>query len=268
MLEASLEQERGNLEKQLLTSENQIKDLRITRQRYLGLALVSGMIALIAVLFLLFWRVRTMRQTNTELRANRDQLAQLHAALLKTSERLEHMANTDALTGVANRHAVMRRIELVWQRGRIGGNGCLMLIDLDHFKLVNDRYSHLAGDSVLRSAAERMRAALPDEALLGRWGGEEFIVVLDSVAEAAALELAERLRRQLDAAVDWKGSAIHCSGSIGVAMLDPAQFNSADEWIAASDRALYRAKREGRNRVQLASRDPAEDLALRTRADD
>ncbi|HWS25770.1 MAG TPA: diguanylate cyclase [Xanthomonadales bacterium] len=268
VLEASLEQERGNMEKQLLTSENQIKDLRITRQRYLGLALISGMIALVAVLLLLFWRVRTMRQTNTELRANRDQLAQLHAALLKTSERLEHMANTDALTGVANRHAVMRRIELVWQRGRIGGNGCLMLIDLDHFKLVNDRFSHLAGDSVLRSAAERMRSALPEQALLGRWGGEEFIVVLDSMPESTALELAERLRRQLDAAVDWKGSAIHCSGSIGVAMLDPEQFNSADEWIAASDRALYRAKREGRNRVQLASRDPAEDLALRTRADD
>ncbi len=268
VLEASLEQERADMEKQLLTSENQIKDLRITRQRYLGLALVSGIIALIAILFLLFWRVRTMRQTNTELRANRDQLAQLHAALLKTSERLEYMANTDALTGVANRHAVMRRIELVWQRSRIGGGGSLMLIDLDHFKLVNDRYSHLAGDTVLRSAAERMQSALPENALLGRWGGEEFIVVIDPASESAALELAERLRRRLDDAVDWKGSAIHCSGSIGVAMLDPTQFNSADEWIAASDRALYRAKREGRNRVQLASRDPAEDLALRTRADD
>lgn len=268
VLEASLEQERGNLEKQLLTSENQIKDLRITRQRYLGLALVSGMIALVAVLLLLFWRVRTMRRTNAELRANRDQLAQLHAALLKTSERLEHMANTDALTGVANRHAVMRRIEEHWQRGRTGGDGCLMLIDMDHFKLVNDRYSHLAGDAVLRTAAERMRTALPDQALLGRWGGEEFIVVLPSVAEADALAIAERLRQQLDGSVEWQQSSIRCSGSIGVAMLDAARFSSADEWIAASDRALYRAKREGRNRVQLASRDPTEDLALRTRADD
>ncbi|MBK9656397.1 MAG: GGDEF domain-containing protein [Rhodanobacteraceae bacterium] len=268
VLEASLEQERGNMEKQLLTSENQIKDLRITRQRYLGLALVSGMIALVAVLLLLFWRVRTMRRTNAELRANRDQLAQLHAALLKTSERLEHMANTDALTGVANRHAVMRRIEELWQRGRIGGDGCLMLIDMDHFKLVNDRYSHLAGDAVLRTAAERMLTALPDQALLGRWGGEEFIVVLPTVAEADALAIAERLRQRLDDSVEWQQSAIRCSGSIGVAMLDAARFSSADEWIAASDRALYRAKREGRNRVQLASRDPAEDLALRTRAND
>lgn len=268
VLEASLEQERADMEKQLLTSENQIKDLRITRQRYLGLALVSGMVALVAVLLLLFWRVRTMRQTNAELRANRDQLAQLHAALLKTSERLEHMANTDALTGVANRHAVMRRIELVWQRARIGGGGCLMLIDLDHFKLVNDRHGHLAGDTVLRSAAERMQAALPEQALLGRWGGEEFIVVIEALSLAEFLQIAERLRQSLDEPVQWQGSAIHCSGSIGVALLDTTLFNSADEWIAASDRALYRAKREGRNRVQLASRDPTEDLALRTRADD
>lgn len=268
VLEASLEQERTNMEKQLLTSENQIKDLRITRQRYLGLALVSGMIALVAILFLLFWRVRTMRQTNAELRANRDQLAQLHTALLKTSERLEHMANTDALTGVANRHAVMRRIELVWQRASLGAESCLMLVDMDHFKLVNDRYSHLAGDAVLRSAAERMRTALPEQALLGRWGGEEFIVVMEGVAQAEAVAIAEQLRRRLDADVVWQESAIRCSGSIGLAMLDAAQFHSADEWIAASDRALYRAKREGRNRVQLASRDPSEDQALRTRADD
>lgn len=268
VLEASLEQERADMEKQLLTSENQIKDLRITRQRYLGLAMVSGMVALVAVLLLLFWRVRSMRQTNAELRANRDQLAQLHAALLKTSERLEHMANTDALTGVANRHAVMRRIELVWQRARIGGGGCLMLIDLDHFKLVNDRHGHLAGDAVLRAAAERMQSALPEQALLGRWGGEEFIVVLESLAAPEALDIAERLRRQLDDVVQWQDHAIHCTGSIGVAMLDSTLFSSADEWIAASDRALYRAKREGRNRLQLASRDPTEDLALRTRADD
>ena len=268
VLEASLEQERADMERQLLTSENQIKDLRITRQRYLGLALVSGIIALVAIMLLLFWRVRTMRQTNAELRANRDQLSQLHAALLKTSERLEHMANTDALTGIANRHAVMRRIELVWQRARIGGNGCLMLIDLDHFKQINDRYSHLAGDAVLKLAAERMRAQLPEQALVGRWGGEEFIVVMESVNQAEALAMAEQLRQTIDHSLAWDGSTIRFSGSIGVAVLEQATFNSADEWIAASDRALYRAKREGRNRIHLASRDPAEDLNLHTRATD
>lgn len=268
VLEASLEQERADMERQLLTSESQIKDLRINRQFYLGMALVSGMIALMAVLGVLFWRVRMMRRTNAELRANRDQLAQLHGALLKTSERLEQMANTDALTGIPNRHAVMRRIELVWQRARIGSSGCLMLIDLDHFKSINDRYSHLAGDAVLNVAAQRMVAALPEQALVGRWGGEEFIVVIEAIEGERARELAELLRQSLDHATLWDGAPIRFSGSVGVAVLEPGLYNSADEWIAASDRALYRAKREGRNRVHLASRDPAEDLDLHTRATD
>lgn len=268
VLEASLEQERAAMERQRLEAENQLKELRITRQRYFGAALVSGMIALFAVLALLYLRVRTMRRTNAELRANRDQLAQLHEALLKTSEKLEYMANTDALTDLANRHAVMRRIELCWQRGRIGGSGCLMLIDLDHFKQINDRYSHQAGDAVLKACAQRMRGALPENALLGRWGGEEFIVVIESVDAAEAAGIGERLRHRLDAEIPWEGRLIRCSGSLGLAMLEPSCFNSVEEWVAAADRALYRAKREGRNRVRLASSNPAEDLQLHTRATD
>ena len=268
VLEASLEQERSQMERQLLTSENQIKDLRLTRQRYLGLTLVSGMVALIAVLALLFWRVRTMRRTNTELRANRDQLAQLHSALVKTSERLEHMANTDALTGVANRHAMLRRIDLAWQRSRIGGSACLMLVDLDHFKQINDRYGHQAGDAVLKGCAQGMQTVIPENALLGRWGGEEFIIVLESIGETQAINTAEQVRRSLDVEFPFGESLIPCSGSIGVAILQVNRFNTADEWIAACDRALYRAKREGRNRVQLASANPVDDLMLRTRATD
>jgi len=268
VLEASLEQERSQMERQLLTSENQIKDLSLTRQRYLGLTLVSGMLALIAILMLLFWRVRTMRRTNTELRANRDQLAQLHSALVKTSERLEHMANTDALTGVVNRHAVLRRIDLAWQRSRIGGSACLMLIDLDHFKQINDRFGHQAGDAVLKGSAQAMRAAVPENALVGRWGGEEFIIVLESISESQAMIIAEQVRRSLDTEFPYLESLIPCSGSVGVSMLQLHRFNNTDEWIAACDRALYRAKREGRNRVQAASANPVDDLALRSRATD
>lgn len=268
VLEASLEQERAAMEQQLLRNENQLKELRIIRQRDLGIALVSAVVALFAVLALLYLRVRTMRRSNAELVANRDQLAQLHAALLKTSERLEYMANTDALTDLANRHAAMRRIELAWQRSRIGGSACLMLVDLDHFKQINDRYSHQAGDAVLRACAARMREALPQNALFGRWGGEEFIVVLESVAVEDALQIGERVRARLDHEVPWEGRLVRCSGSLGLAMLEPALFNSVEEWLAAADRALYRAKREGRNRVRLASSNPADDLQLHTRATD
>jgi diguanylate cyclase (GGDEF)-like protein len=252
VLEASLEKERADLERSLLERDSQIKDLRILRQRYLGLALIGGMVALVAVLALLFWQVRGMRRKNAELKSSRDQLAELHHALLGSTEQLESMANTDALTGVSNRHAVMRRIELTWQRTQDSATACMLLIDLDHFKQVNDRYGHLGGDMVLRTAAQRMREMLPDSAMLGRWGGEEFIIVLECTDQARCLDFAERLRRQIcDTPVPWQGGEVSISTSVGVSMLDKSRFSRVDEWIASADRALYRAKRDGRNRVEL-----------------
>ncbi len=253
VLEASLEKERADMERNLLARDSQIKDLRILRQRYLGLALIAGMLALVAVLTLLFLRVHTMRQKNAELKASRDQLSELHYALLGSTEQLERMANTDALTGLANRHAVMRRLELTWQRAATSATSCMLLIDLDHFKQVNDRYGHLGGDAVLRAAAQRMQDMLPESAILGRWGGEEFIIVMEATDQARSLDFADRLRRQIgDTPVPWQDGDISISGSIGVAMLDRSLLASVDEWIASVDRALYRAKREGRNRVELA----------------
>lgn len=253
VLEASLEKERADMERGLLERDSQIKDLRILRQRYLGLALIAGIFALASVLGLLYWRVRGMRQKNAELRASSAQLAELHYALLGSTEQLENMANTDALTGLSNRHAVMRRLELTWQRAVVADSACMQLIDLDHFKQVNDRHGHQAGDAVLRAAAQRMQAMLPDTAMLGRWGGEEFIVVLESTDQARSLDFAERLRHQLgDTPVNWQAGEIAISASIGVAMLDKARYARLDEWIAATDRALYRAKRDGRDRVELA----------------
>ena len=194
-----------------------------------------------------------MRQKNAELKASRDQLSNLHYALLGSTEQLERMANTDALTGISNRHAVMRRIELTWQRASIAGSVCMLLIDLDHFKQVNDRHGHQGGDAVLRVAAERMQKMLPEHAMLGRWGGEEFIIVIETTDQARSLDFADRLRRQIaDTPVSWQDGDIHISASVGVAMIDKQGFANLDEWIAAADHALYRAKREGRNRVELA----------------
>jgi diguanylate cyclase (GGDEF)-like protein len=253
VLEASLEKERADMERNLLERDSQIKDLRIVRQRYLGLALIAGIFALVAGLSLLFWRVRTMRQKNAELKASRDQLSELHFALLGSTEQLERMANSDALTSIANRHAVMRRLELTWQRATVVSTACLLLIDLDHFKQVNDRHGHLGGDAVLKAAAQRMQAMLPESTMLGRWGGEEFILVMEATDQGRALDFADRLRRQIgDTPVPWQGGEISVSASVGVSMLDKSRLASVDEWIASADRALYRAKREGRNRVELA----------------
>lgn len=253
VLEASLEKERADMERNLLARDSQIKDLRIVRQRYLGLTLIAGILALVAVLTLLFWRVRSMRQTNAELKSSRDQLSELHYALLGSTEQLERMANSDALTGLANRHAVMRRLDLTWQRSNTADTACMLLIDLDHFKQVNDRHGHLGGDAVLKAAAERMQAMMPEVSILGRWGGEEFIYIIESTDLARGLDFADRLRRQIsDTPVPWQEGEISVSVSIGVSMLDKSRVASVDEWIASADRALYRAKREGRNRIELA----------------
>lgn len=183
-------------------------------------------------------------------------------------QELIDLAVHDGLTGFFNRRHFRMLLDDHVERARSGIDLGVLIVDLDHFKQINDRYSHLAGDAVLKLAAERMRAQLPEQALVGRWGGEEFIVVMESVNQAEALAMAEQLRQTIDHSLAWDGSTIRFSGSIGVAVLEQATFNSADEWIAASDRALYRAKREGRNRIHLASRDPAEDLNLHTRATD
>lgn len=252
VLEASLEKERADTERGLLERDGQIKDLRLLRQRYLGIALIAGIIALIAVMTLLYWRVHHMRQRNRTLKESRDQLSALHAALLDSNNRLEQMANTDALTGLANRRAVTRAIQQLWaQENAVDSTGAL-LIDLDHFKQINDQHGHAAGDAVLEAAAGCMQAMIPNDATLGRWGGEEFIIVLTQTSPAGCLQLAETLRHRLcNMEVPWQTACIRFSASIGIAMLDRPHMPRIDDWIDCADRALYRAKDAGRNCVEF-----------------
>ena len=130
----------------------------------------------------------------------------------------------------------------------------MLIGDIDHFKQINDRYGHLAGDAVLREIAQRLRAALPADALLGRWGGEEFIAVLSRCALPAAIAAAEIVRCALAGepfAVD--PHLIPLSASVGVASVPGEMAESIDPIVASADRALYRAKRAGRNRVEAAA---------------
>ena len=123
-----------------------------------------------------------------------------------------------------------------------------MLLDLDEFKRINDSHGHQAGDAVLQEAAKRMRAALPEDALLGRWGGEEFIAILDGVPGREPASVAEAMRAALAAApVLFEGTAIPVTVSIGVATAFAA--DGIDTLLAEADAALYRAKGAGRNRV-------------------
>ncbi|SEH38928.1 sensor domain-containing diguanylate cyclase [Magnetospirillum fulvum] len=166
--------------------------------------------------------------------------------------RLRELATTDDLTGALNRRAFFAAITQEAERaGRYGGQMSLVMIDLDHFKQVNDRFGHAAGDRALKLAAQAMRTGLRDIDVLGRLGGEEFAILLPQTPLAGALDVAERLRAaiaQIAIPVDPAPTTIGLTASLGVADRQGNE-SGPDRILLRADAALYRAKDEGRNRV-------------------
>lgn len=257
VLESRLDRQRADAQRELLERDNQIQSLRLTRQRYLGIALLTGLVALLVVAALVWSRWRESERGKARITASRDELARLHQALLDSSSELEKAALTDALTGLSNRHALARELDARLGRARTTRKPLsVLLIDLDHFKQVNDRFGHLAGDEVLKAVAQRLRTGLRAEAAIGRWGGEEFMVVLEDCPLPAALAAAERVRALLAAEpVPHGEQAIVVTASIGVATTRELKPDVLDPLILAADDALYRAKRGGRNRVECEALD-------------
>lgn len=162
---------------------------------------------------------------------------------------LEHMATTDALTGIHNRRKLedlLRAEQLHCAHG--GPPFGVILCDIDHFKAVNDRYGHQVGDQVLTEMAGRLSASLRASDALGRWGGEEFIILCPGASLAGLLTLAGNLRQRIaEHAFPVVG---HKTVSVGVALAQPGDL--VEDVIARADRALYAAKAGGRNRVESA----------------
>lgn len=169
-------------------------------------------------------------------------------------EDLERMAMYDELTGVLNRRGMMDRLSQEMLRSRRYGSPLgLLMIDLDHFKQVNDTYGHLAGDKVLSIAAGVIEGNSRPSDILGRYGGEEFCLILNETHTHEAMELAERLRRCLEKTrhtIDNKNS-ITVTCSIGVASFTD-DIPNEQAFIDAADRALYQAKENGRNQIRLS----------------
>jgi len=165
----------------------------------------------------------------------------------------ERRAQTDALTGVLNRRSLLERLEAACLRARARDLPiALLFIDLDHFKQINDSYGHAAGDACLRAIIDPIQAELRQSDVIGRFGGEEFVVILSSADTAAAHPIAERIRdRVANIRVDGFRAPIQLTCSIGVAGSDT--LGVWDEaLIAYADTAVYAAKNAGRNRVQVA----------------
>jgi diguanylate cyclase len=179
--------------------------------------------------------------------------------LRQQKEAAERAARIDALTGVANRRAFDEIAEHEVQRAlRYGMPVSLVMIDLDHFKTINDSYGHQTGDAVLVSFARTVTQAVREVDVVGRWGGEEFLVLLPGTAAAEAMRAAERMRAALaECHLHLQGRRIHFTASFGVAEFNPAEL-SLYSLLDRLDGALYRAKAAGRNRVELADPDPGD----------
>ena len=179
---------------------------------------------------------------------------ELSAALSRAYryEAAETRANLDALTGLPNRRYLEELVAISGPRRRAGDSVGVLMIDIDHFKRLNDRYGHATGDVVLRAVGERISAAIRASDTPARYGGEEFAVLLRRANERQALEVAERIR-QLIRELPPKDLAIAdpISVSVGVAVSESEDVG-LPVLLESADRALYRAKREGRNRVVLA----------------
>ncbi len=161
---------------------------------------------------------------------------------------LDELSRVDALTGLQSRRHWEAQAEALLQRHRSdASDATLLLIDIDHFKAINDRYGHAVGDDVLRGIAELTRRSLPAEAHAGRLGGDEFVAVLPTDLASAAAS-AERLRAAVEKLDFHRYPGLHCSISIGLASAPDGELELR-EWIEAADRALYRAKHAGRNRM-------------------
>jgi len=185
----------------------------------------------------------------TDITRSKEAELALHVAYAE----LERLAMTDELTGVPNCRHFLTRQESERQRAlRYKHQVCLAMLDLDHFKQVNDRYGHPAGDEVLKRFAELLRRHMRCEDVVGRLGGEEFALLIPETAPSGAQAVLERIRHELARAqLDFIASGFRYTFSAGIAELSLTDPPTCNHWIHEVDQALYRAKAGGRDRTVL-----------------
>jgi diguanylate cyclase (GGDEF)-like protein len=231
--------QRGRLESEVLTRENSLlRSEAEASQRALEQARratrLEGIVSVLAASLLLVGLFALWRQR----------------VLLK---RIERMAETDPLTGVSNRRQVFELGQRLMLRCRQDGRPySMLLLDLDGFKQVNDQFGHAAGDAALRTVTDALRRHLRPGDHLGRYGGEEFAVILPGADAVEAKTVAERLRAAVAAAhPDWAPNAAPLTLSGGIAFATPER-SDFSQLLVRADQALYRAKHAGRNRIEVA----------------
>ncbi len=193
-----------------------------------------------------------LEELKARLRAGK-RILDLQEQIVFAREQLRNQATHDSLTGLLNRPAILETLHReVSRSAREGTSVAVIMADLDHFKHINDTYGHAVGDDVLRESARRMLTAIRDYDSIGRYGGEEFLVIAPGCGAREATIQAERLCACVSAApIDAAGHHILMTLSVGVAAC--TERKQADELLRIADEALYEAKNAGRNRVEVST---------------
>lgn len=212
---------------------------------------VNGLSSCAIGLLLAWLQWRNFIQINTQ-----KQRLQAQAKLLEEQNyTLSYLAEHDPLSGLLNRRAFNHIVERELLRcQRTQQPLCLLLLDLDHFKAINDRFGHPLGDAVIKRMATLLSSQVRVLDSLARLGGEEFMLLLSDCDREQGLQIAEKLRQLIESQLQVvDGKAVAVTVSIGMSYLDAGQLSSYESLYVASDRALYSAKQEGRNRVKMAA---------------
>jgi two-component system cell cycle response regulator len=193
-------------------------------------------------------------------------IVRLQKALLESNRKLEELSLTDELTKLRNRRAFDQEFATMFSAGQRHGRPLsLAIVDIDHFKTMNDRYGHMAGDLVLRAIAQMLDASTRESDLVARVGGEEFAVLLPDTPIFEAVQVAEKLRSSVAASIVTIGGVDHhVTVSVGVACSSYSRLRDTQEVYRAADAALYRAKENGRNRVDVERRTAVRDARFAT----
>ncbi|NVK57049.1 MAG: diguanylate cyclase [Alteromonadaceae bacterium] len=220
--------------------------------------LLTGIISIVTAIFL--WRlmptfikipsIEMLQERNTQLEAVRSELEQMNKTLEeKVKQRtleLEMQANTDAVTGIASRYAIIERLQQCYSSfQRYRRMFSILMIDIDHFKQVNDNHGHQIGDDVLHELAQCIFNNIRGSDTVGRYGGEEFLVILPESDADKSFELAERIRAEI--AQLRLANEIRVTASVGISTI--TEGTNCDILISQADKALYAAKKLGRNKV-------------------
>ncbi len=238
-----------------LVQESQLKELELSRQRTMMFTFIVVIGLIMILFFVLLSLYRFKNRALRELKYANMEISLKNEELLKAYEKLEQLARTDPLTGLSNRRDMLEKIEYEKRRCDRSGNPFVLSIgDIDHFKTINDTYGHDAGDYVLTEISKLMTTMLRKQDIVGRWGGEEFLLFFPDTPLEGGHIVTEKVRGAINEhTFEFNGQIIQVSMTLGVCQYDKGM--TIDGCLKKADQALYHGKEHGRNQVVLCAQE-------------